>query len=461
MTARILVVDDEASMRFFLTEAMKKRGYTVEEAADAEAALQRCAEQPFDLVLLDSRLPGLSGVEAIPKIKEVDPEATIIIMTAYGNKDLHSRAFESGAYDFFTKPFRMSEMSVVIRRALERRGLQTELKALREQLGSHPRYENIVGTSSAMRSVFGLITKVIATDVTVLICGESGTGKELIAQAIHYNSTRKDKPFVKLNCVAIPEGLLESELFGHEKGSFTGAVAQKAGKFELANGGTILLDEIGDMTLATQSKILRVLQEREFERVGGTHTIKIDVRVIAATNKNLAETVQRKQFREDLYYRLNVFSINVPPLRERKEDIPFLVEHFLNSNSRRLGRRFEGLTKEAMDCLIAYEWPGNVRELENYIERAVVMADSETIGHECLPLHLQSLNNKPSFTLPDRVNDLDNTLASVETQIITDTLHKTAGLQSKAAKMLGISERSLWHRVKKLRIDVGRIKAST
>jgi len=461
MTARILVVDDEASMRFFLTEAMKKRGYTVEEAADAEAALQRCAEQPFDLVLLDSRLPGLSGVEAIPKIKEVDPEATIIIMTAYGNKDLHSRAFESGAYDFFTKPFRMSEMSVVIRRALERRGLQTELKALREQLGSHPRYENIVGTSSAMRSVFGLITKVIATDVTVLICGESGTGKELIAQAIHYNSTRKDKPFVKLNCVAIPEGLLESELFGHEKGSFTGAVAQKAGKFELANGGTILLDEIGDMTLATQSKILRVLQEREFERVGGTHTIKIDVRVIAATNKNLAETVQRKQFREDLYYRLNVFSINVPPLRERKEDIPFLVEHFLNSNSQRLGRRFEGLTKEAMDCLIAYEWPGNVRELENYIERAVVMADSETIGHECLPLHLQSLNNKPSFTLPDRVNDLDNTLASVETQIITDTLHKTAGLQSKAAKMLGISERSLWHRVKKLRIDVGRIKAST
>jgi len=460
MTPRILIVDDEDSMRFFLTEALKKRGYTVEEAVSAEDAIDKCSEQPFDLIITDGRLPGIDGVDAIPKIREVDPDAAIIVMTAYGSQEMHSQAFERGAYDFFTKPFKMEEMSIVVRRALERQGLQSEVKTLREQLNTQYDFENIIGTSHAMQNVFRLIKRVVQTDVTALICGETGTGKELIAQAIHYHSKRKDKPFIKLNCVAIPENLLESELFGHEKGSFTGAVSEKAGKFEMANGGTIFLDEIGDMTLATQSKILRVLQEREFERVGGTRTINVDVRVIAATNKDLTTAVEDNKFREDLYYRLNVFSISTPPLRERKEDIPLLLEHFLHLCSDRLGKQLDGFDNEAMDLLTRYDWPGNVRELENYVQRAVVMCDSAVIGPQCLPQHVQSLDASPSFTVPERTNDLDDTLADVETQIIVDTLHKTAGLQSKAAKMLGISERSLWHRVKKLKIDIARIKAT-
>ena len=458
---RILIVDDEANLRFFLTEAMRKRGYQVAEAENAEAALEMFRSNPFDLVILDSHLPGINGVDAIPKFKEIDPDVTLIIMTAYKTRTLHQQALEFGAYDFFTKPFKMEEMNVVIRRALERRGLQTEVRALRRQLDERCRFENIIGSSPPMREVFDLINKVVTTDVTVLICGESGTGKELIAEAIHRHSARRDKPFVKLNCVAIPEGLLESELFGHEKGSFTGAITQKVGKFELANGGTIFLDEIGDMTLGTQSKILRVLQEREFERVGGTQTIQIDVRVITATNKDLAHAVQQKTFREDLYYRLNVFSINVPPLRARKQDIPALVEHFLKINSERLGRRFEGLTNEAMALLMQYDWPGNVRELENYIQRAVVLAESDTIGPECLPTHLHSAAERAALLVPEQPANLDQTIAGLERQIIVQTLRKTAGLQSKAAKLLGITERSLWHRVKKLKINVDAIKSET
>ena len=459
MTEKALIVDDDENMRFFLTEAIKKRGYETDAVVDAETAIEVVKKKKFDLILLDIRLPGMSGIEAIPFVKEHDPDAIIIVMTAYGSKQLALDAMRAGAYDFFTKPFKMEEMSVVISRALEKRQFQRDIRKLEEKLRRQYSFENIVGTSSAMRQVFELIQKVVQTDVTVLICGESGTGKELIAQAIHYHSGRKDKPFVKLNCVAIPEGLLESELFGHEKGSFTGAIQQKSGKFGLANTGTILLDEIGDMTIATQAKILRVLQEKEFERVGGTETIAIDVRVIAATNKDLAKAVEEGQFREDLYFRLNVFSIVVPPLRDRKEDIPNLVDSFLRDANEQMSRTVRAVSHETMDLLAMYHWPGNVRELENCIHRAVVMTDDEIITPKCLPLYLQSIAQKPKYTLPDTVESLDDTLGDVEKQIIIDTLHTTGGVQSKAARLLGISERSLWHRVKKLSIDVSRIKA--
>ncbi len=459
MTEKVLIVDDDENMRFFLTEAVTKRGYEAVAVGDAESAVETVKKGAFDLIILDVKLPGMSGIEAIPLLKEHDPGAVIIVMTAFGRKPHALEAMRAGAYDFFTKPFKIDEMSIVISRALEKRQFQREIRKLEQKLRRQFAFENIIGNSSAMQQVYELIQKVVQTDVTVLIYGESGTGKELIAQAIHYHSARKDKPFVKLNCVAIPEGLLESELFGHEKGSFTGAVQRKSGKFELANTGTIFLDEIGDMSLTTQAKILRVLQEKEFELVGGTETIGIDVRVIAATNKDLANAVRENQFREDLYFRLNVFSIVVPPLRDRKEDIPLLVDHFLRQANEQMTRTVTGVSKETLDFLMMYHWPGNVRELENCVHRAVVMADEDIITPKHLPIAIQSIAQKPKYTLPDQIESLDHTLDDVERQIIVETLHSTGGVQSKAARLLGISERSLWHRVKKLSINVSSIKA--
>jgi len=460
MNETVLIVEDDENMRFFLTETVTKRGYKAVALGDAEAAVDAVGKSAFDLVIMDVRLPGMTGIEAIPLIKEQDPQAVIIVMTAYGTKELALDAVRAGAYDFFTKPFKIDELSIVIARALEKRRLQRDMRKLEEKLRRQFSFENIVGASGPMQQVYELIHKVVQTDVTALVCGESGTGKELIAQAIHYHSTRKDNPFVKLNCVAIPEGLLESELFGHEKGSFTGAVQQKSGKFELANTGTIFLDEIGDMSLSTQAKILRVLQEKEFERVGGTETIGIDVRVIAATNKDLAKAVQEGRFREDLYFRLNVFGIAVPPLRDRKEDIPLLVDHFLRRANEEMNRTIGGASRDTMDLLMLHHWPGNVRELENCMRRAVVMTDDDIITPKCLPLHIQSIAERPKYVLPDAVESLDDTLNDVEKQIIVGTLQDTGGVQSKAARLLGITERSLWHRVKKLSIDVAGIKQS-
>jgi len=458
MNEKVLIVDDDESMRFFLNEAMARRGYEPVAVADAEAAIDAVRENSaFDLIVMDIKLPGMTGIEAIPLIKEEDPQSVIIMMTAFGSS--HAiEAMRAGAYDFFTKPFKIDEMSTVVGRALEKRRLQREVRKLEEKLRKQYSFDNIIGNSDTTRQVFELIQKVVQTDVTVLICGETGTGKELIAQAVHYHSLRKDKPFVKLNCVAIPEGLLESELFGHEKGSFTGAVGRRSGKFEMANTGTIFLDEIGDMSLATQAKILRVLQEKEFDRVGGTESVKVDVRVIAATNKDLSKAVEEGEFREDLYFRLNVFSIVVPPLRERKEDIPLLVDHFLRSANEDMTRAVTGLSKDTMDLLMMYHWPGNVRELENCVHRSVVMADDDIITPKCLPVHIQSIAQNPKYSLPDAVESIDNTLADVEKQIIIGTLEDTGGVQSKAARLLGITERSLWHRVKKLSINVAKIK---
>ncbi len=452
MLKKVLVVEDEENMRFVIAEALKKKGCDVEEAASAEEALGKIEGYRPDLVITDIRLPGISGLEAMARIKEIDSLLPVIVITAFGSKEVAWEAIKMGAYDFFTKPFKLAEMEVVVDRALERRRLLIELRELKESLEARYRFENITAQSGKMQEVLKLITRVAGTDATVLIVGESGTGKELVAEAIHQHSRRKDGPLIKLNCAAIPEGLLESELFGHEKGAFTGAIGKKMGRFELADQGTIFLDEIGDMGPSSQAKVLRVLQERTFDRVGGTWTIQVNVRVIAATNKNLSHEVREKRFREDLYFRLNAFPIVLPPLRERKEDIPPLTEQFLKKSGKRTGVEVQGISNEALDCLKRYDWPGNVRELENCIERAVIMAEGGLITPAHLPPHL--LSSK----VPRDLFPLDETMAKIEKEIIIEALKKSDWVQSKAAKILGISERSLWHRVKKHRIDVDKLQ---
>ncbi len=454
MQEKILVVDDDEGIQFFLREVLRKKNYEVDSATTAEQALVKARKDNYGLIIMDVKLPGISGIDAIKRLKELTPAVPIIVMTAYGTKELTLQAIQEGAYDFFVKPIKLEEFLIVLHRALEKRHLQLEVAKLEETLKKKYEFENIIGTSGPMREVFALIRKVASTDSSVIIYGESGTGKELIAQAIHTHSSRKDKPFVKLNCVAIPEGLLESELFGHEKGSFTGAISQKAGKFELANGGTIFLDEIGDMTLPTQAKILRVLQEKEFERVGGTKTIKVDVRVIAATNKNLQKAVEEKTFREDLFFRLNVVPIYLPPLRERKGDIPLLIEHFLKDAREKVKKSLRGVSQEALELLMEYPWPGNVRELENCMERAAVITEGDLITKDCLPLYVTTKEGAGHVSSESN-GSLDSNLAAMEKRLILEALEKAGGVQVKAAKLLGITERSLWHRIKKYNITVG------
>ena len=462
MNERVLIVEDDEAMRFFLAQALTKEGYGIEEAGSGEEALRKARRVPFDLSIIDVKLPDISGIDLVSQLKNIDPPSLTIIMTAFDSKELAMEAIQRGAYDYFTKPFKLEELRVVIRRALEKRRLEKDVAQLKERLQERYEFTNIIGNSGSMQEVFSVIRKIVNTDSTILISGESGTGKELIAQAIHTNSKRHDKPFIKLNCVAIPESLLESELFGHEKGAFTGAIEKKPGKFELANGGTIFLDEIGDMTLATQAKILRVLQEREWERGGGTNSVRVDGRVIAATNKDLAQAIQSKEFREDLYYRLNVVSIQLPPLRERKEDIPLLVEHFLAKFNARFGKAVKGVTKEVMELLHRYPWPGNVRELENSLERAVIMAHNDLITPDLLPLQFQSpeeiISVPTSFKDLKLTPPLKETLLDMEKKMVLEALKEAHGVQARAAKILGLSERSLWHLVKKHGIKTNSIE---
>ena len=459
---QILVVDDDEQMQFFLKEALLRQGYGVTVRSTAEGALDCLRSGRFDLVLLDVRLPGMSGLVAVESVLKIDPRMPIIVMTAHGSGDGAIEAIRRGAYDYFTKPFRLEEMEIVIRRALEKRRLLAEIERLRLQLANGPR-GRMIGTSRAMSAVFRLIERAAPTDSTVLILGESGTGKELIAENIHQQSPRRDRPFVKLNCAAIPEALLESELFGHEKGAFTGALMRKTGKFELADGGTLLLDEIGDMSPTTQSKILRVLQEREFERVGGTATVRVDVRIIASTNKELARAVKEGRFRDDLYFRLNVVTINVPPLRDRREEIPDLVAHFLAEANARLGRAVTHLSPDAMAALMEYDWPGNVRELRNMVERAIVVSDTEVATLASLPAALQAgvaglraVDAEQLATLS--AASLDERMAQLERAFVVEALTRAGGVQAAAARLLGITERSVWHLVKKHKIQVERIK---
>jgi two-component system response regulator AtoC len=457
---RLLVVDDDPQMQFFLKEALERQHYDVSVKGSAEAAIESLKGSRFDLILIDVRLPGISGLEAVDEIQKTDHRTPIIIMTAHGTRDSALDAVRRGAYDYFTKPFSLDELEIIVRRALEKRRLLAELERLSQELAGSRRRGRLVGASRAMEDVVRLIDRVGPTDSTVLILGESGTGKELIAEAIHERSTRSSRPLVKLNCAAIPETLLESELFGHEKGAFTGAVSRQLGKFEQADGGTLLLDEIGDMTLSTQAKILRALQERELQRVGGGQTIKINVRILASTNKDLARAVRDGTFRDDLYFRLNVVSIHVPPLRDRRDEIPELADHFLAEANSRLKRGILRLAPDTLAALMEYGWPGNVRELRNMIERAAVVNDGDVLALGSFPPPIRPAEPTAGTARWDNLQNLtlDEKIAHLERAFVVDALARTGGVQAAAARLLGVTERSVWHLVKKHRIDVARLR---
>jgi len=440
---RILIVDDEANARTALAELLRDEGYAVETAADGFKALPKLEEFAPDVVVTDLKMPGLSGLELLQKVRERDAECVVIVMTAFGAVESAVQAMRQGAADYLTKPVNVEELSLVLKREVERKRLRAEAGQLRERLSEKHRINNIIGASPAMQQVFDAVLQVAPSRASVLIAGESGTGKELIAAAIHEHSPRAKKPFVKLHCAALAESLLESELFGHERGSFTGAVGRREGRFEQADGGTLFLDEIGEISPAIQVKLLRFLQEHEFERVGGNQTIKVDVRVITATNRNLLQRVKDGQFREDLYYRLNVVNVEMPPLRARPSDIPLLASHFLAKYARENGKQLDGFTDEALAQLANYEWPGNVRELENAIERAVVVSKKPRIGVEDFAAAIATAQKRPDGmpAIPGAKMD------DLERYAILKTLEHTGGSTSRAAEILGISPRTIQYRL--------------
>ena len=448
---RILVVDDEQGMRDFLSIMLKKEGYEVVAAENGEHALKAIHAEIYDLVITDVKMPKVDGIEVLRTVKEVSPETVVIVITAFATTDTAVQAMKLGAYDYITKPFKVDEIKLIIQKALEKHHLRKENILLRREIAARAGFENFVGKSAAMQKVFALIRQVADTKSTVLISGESGTGKELVARAVHYSSARKDKPFVTVNCGALPETLLESELFGYMKGSFTGATSNKQGLFEAANGGTIFLDEISATTLNLQIKLLRVIQERTFMRVGGTTDIKVDVRVIAASNKDLQSEVAKGTFREDLYYRLNVIPVHLPPLRERKEDIAVLVEHFLNKFTS-TGKEPKKITGDALKFFMSYRWPGNVRELENTIERLVILASGDTISIEHVPDSLKTAIPCPELIpsdIPDAGLNMEELLENAERTLLQKALEKSGGVKTEAAKLLGLSFRSFRHRLQK------------
>ncbi len=444
----ILVVDDDKNIGKMIEASLRKEGkYDIRTALSGEACLNSLKENIPDLVLLDIQMPGIDGLETLKQIKQMDSRIPVIMMTAHGTIERAVQSMKLGAYDFLTKPFQRDRLIVTVNNALLNSNLRREVDELRSELKNKYAFENIIGQCGGMQDVFKTVEKVIDSNVTVLIQGESGTGKELIAKAIHYHSSnRSNKPFVAVNCSALPESLLESELFGHEKGAFTGATNRRIGKFEQANGGTIFLDEIGLMSPATQSKLLRVLQEREFERVGSNEMVKVDVRVISATNKDIEEAMKNDEFREDLYYRISVFPIKLPPLRERKEDIPALIAHFIKKYNQQENKKIEGVSADALELMMAYNWPGNVRELENAIERAVVLSNGPEIIANDLPAAVRALGEK-------RIYESDKTLAGwiekLEEQALRQALLECEGNISKTAKKLGIGRATIYRKAKK------------
>lgn len=452
----ILVVDDEKNYLVLLDALLSEEGYDVTVMQDPEMALMYLKESEVDVVITDFKMPGINGQELLERIKEIHPQMPVIIMTAYGSVDGAVEAMKCGAFDYINKPFSNDDLLLSVSKAVKIADAYRKNKLLVESMEENHSIKKIIGVSPAIKELHLLIKKVAVTNANVLITGESGTGKELVAKAIHYSSKRKDQPFVAINCTALNPGVLESELFGHEKGSFTGAIAQKRGKFELAHGGTIFLDEIGEFPLELQPKLLRVIQEHAFERVGGLKTLKSDFRVIAATNKDLKKEVEQGRFREDLYYRLNVVNIELPPLRERPEDIPLLAGHFLKKYSRENNKDIKGFTPEAMQLLTAYNWPGNVRQLENIIESAVVLTQSDMIGVADLPAELKDESRQFKSAvdmLPDNIN-LSESLEKIEAALIKRALVKSNFVQVKAAKMLGISKSLLQYKMKKYNISV-------
>jgi two-component system response regulator HydG len=445
----ILIVDDDSTHRTMLRTLIGGWGYDIVEAEDGSTAIEKVQERPFDLVLMDVRMLRVSGLEALERIKAFNPAIPVTIMTAYSSIETAIEALKKGAYDYLTKPLDFDKLRLTLQRAMEHIRLKEENRILKENLGKHFNMQNIIGRSLAMINLLETVAHVAPSEATVMITGESGTGKELIAGIIHFNSSRKDGPFIKINCAAITETLLESELFGHEKGAFTGADRRKEGCFSRAHGGTLFLDEVSEMSLTMQVKLLRVLQEREFSRVGGEKILKVDVRVIAATNKNLMDLKTQGFFREDLYYRLNVVSLEIPPLRERIEDIPLLAQHFLKIFAEKNQKEIKGFTPVAMDQLIRYDWPGNVRELINAVERGVVLARRDYLDKQDFTI-IQNVSGQPSRPWPVCVKEDTNiSLEQVEKATILRTLDSVAGNKSEAARRLGITRKTLHKKLKK------------
>jgi len=445
----VLIVEDEAKMRRLLELNLGEDGFTTLSAADAETGLKLLRTEAVDLVVTDLKLPGQDGLEFLQTVKHLNATLPVVVMTAFGSVETAVEAMKAGAADYVLKPFSLAEMRMVIHKELDVRQLREENRSLREALGRRYEHPNIVARGPKMQEVMATVERVAPTNATVLLGGESGVGKDLIARAIHEKSRRASGPFVKINSTAIPETLLESELFGYEKGAFTGAAASKRGKFELADKGTLFLDEIGDVPLAVQVKLLRVLQEREFERLGGTRTVKVDVRLIAATNRDLREALEQHTFREDLYYRLNVVPIDIPPLREHKEDIPDLVKLFLSRFAAESGKQITGIAPEALHVLTDHYWPGNVRELQNVIERACALANGSVLGSSDIRLDAQRAKaaNSSEPVLPEGM-----TLEQWEDEIIREALRKADGNKSQAARRLGLSRNALRYRLSKIGI---------
>jgi len=449
---KILVIDDSPEILTLFSEYLKAEGYEVDTSADGSAGIEMIEKKFYDLIVTDLKMPGVDGMKVLEFAMNRSPDSLCIILTGYGTVKNAVEAIKLGAFDYLTKPVKMDEILVTLKRALEYRNLKMENINLKNQLKKKYKFENIIGDHEGVQKVFEIVEKVADTDSTILILGESGTGKELIAKAIHYNSYRRERPFIPVNCAAIPSELLESELFGHEKGAFTNAIRTRIGRFELASGGTVFLDEIGDMNPLLQSKLLRVLQERQFERIGGIKTIKTDIRVIAATHQDLKQAVQQKRFREDLYYRLNVIPVRIPPLRERKTDIPLLAHHFLDHFNRSKKKKIKGITDEAMESLMSYDWPGNVRELENTIERVVILVDRDIIGHQDLPERFHALPQPESpqvLEIPEEGISLDTAVNEYERNLILQALIKTGWVKNKAARLLNLNRTTLIEKIKR------------
>jgi two-component system response regulator PilR (NtrC family) len=454
--ARILVVDDERSMQEFLEIFFRSEGYDAVTAGDVESALLHLEGDEFDVVITDIQMPGGSGLDLLSAVQKMEPETVVVMMTAFASTETAISAMKQGAYDYITKPFKVDEVRVVVEKALEKRLLSSENRRLRNELRGRARDRSIIGSSAAMQRVFDFVSQVTDSKTNVLVSGESGTGKEMVARAIHAGGDRRDKPFVAVNCGAIPENLLESELFGHVKGAFTGAVQNKTGLFEVAESGTVFLDEISELSLPLQVKLLRVIQERVLRRVGGTSDIKFGARIVAATNRQLEDEVSAGRFREDLYYRLNVIEIPVPPLRTRKDDIPLLVRHFIQKYTAELEKPVERVSDEALARLVEYDFPGNVRELENVIERAVALCRGDMIDLDMLPPTVLEPQDAPrSLRIPAEGVDLDELMNEYEKGLLLEALRQTGGVKKKAAQRLGISFRSFRYRLEKLRLDDG------
>ena len=447
---RILVVDDEASQRDLLHLVLTEEGYNVETTSSGEEAVKKVEDRFYNLVIMDMKMGGMGGLEALKRIKEISSAVQVLIVTAYASVDTAVDAMSSGALSYLTKPIDLKELKLQVNKTMQFSHLVAENESLKAQVAGAFEASQIIGNSPRILEIFDTLRMVAPTDATVLILGESGTGKELVADAVHTNSPRKKGPLVKVNCAALPETLLESELFGHEKGSFTGAVARREGRFKLADGGTLFLDEIAEMSLLLQAKLLRVIQTRSFERVGGTETITSDVRLIVATNRDLDEEVRENRFREDLFYRLNVVPVTLPPLRERREDIPLLAEHFLSEIAERNGKLIRGFSPQAMDLLVRNRWKGNVRELENVVERAIIMARGDLLQPGDLPGHISDEGDAPSAgIIPGRP------LSDLEREAILSTLEMTGGNRTETAKLLGISRRTLQYKLKEFKIKSG------